>query len=334
MSRAIFYTQPIDMLKKRNLDRCSNKNRVCETCAMFGIIGKQGESFSASSRIRFSDAICEDENCFDGKYNLILASPRISSFEFYLKSRSSQYCADDDGVTIAGRKYYWHHNSEIKNVDVTTANQKMVRKVELVKSGSEFTFYIYFDNITEVQLKKLVFALNLGENSLDSDKCHKIGHGKPLGLGSVKIVVDSIKMRIFRCGKYGETSGDELIADSKGDIFDNKKNVENILKVTDMNAVESGIVHYPKTDKSGDIFKWFAENRKVLKSFGASMEYYTKLPLLTDDSQELPSSPKIGKTYAGRDFGYNQNNEKSHNTFFSTVRTKESRHDKPKGKRK
>ena len=118
----------------------------------------------------------------------ISGPPRISSFEFYLKSDLDQFHADDKGVTNAGRKFYWHHKGYVMNKDsVNKEGNNMDYKAELVKSGSEFTFDVYFDEITENELKKLLFTLNLGENSLDSDKCHKIGHGKPIGLGSAKI---------------------------------------------------------------------------------------------------------------------------------------------------
>lgn len=327
MSRAIFYTQPIDMLKKKKLDVCSDENNVCETCALFGIIGKQNSEFVKSSKLRFSDAVCENKDCFDRKYTLLLASPRISSFEFYLKSNKKQYCADDEGVTIAGRKYYWHNTSKIKDVAVTDANKKMVRNVELVKTGSKFNFCVYFDSITEIQLKKIVFALNLGQNSLESDQCHKIGHGKPLGLGSAKIVVDNIKVREFRNGKYSEIQRNDIFINNKTDIFENSENVTNILKVTDMKAVDGRKINYPKTKKSNDIFKWFADNRKVLKSFGQPMEYYNKLPQLTDDNQELPENPKSDNSSnsAGKSKSVIHKEECS-NTLGSYMRIKNNNH--------
>ena len=59
-----------------------------------------------------------------------------------------------------------------------------------------------------------------------------------------------------------------------------------------MKAVDGRKINYPKTEKSDDIFKWFADNRKILRSFGQPMIYYNKLPRLTDDNQELPENPK------------------------------------------
>lgn len=294
MSRAFFFTQPVDMLKKSNLDVCSEKEKVCEACALFGIVGRTGSEFARASRIRFSDAVCEDKNCFDKKFIIpISGTPRISSFEFYLKSDLDQFHADYNGVTIAGRKFYWHHKGYVMNKDsVNKEGNNMDYKAELVKSGSEFTFDVYFDEITENELKKLLFTLNLGENSLDSDKCHKIGHGKPIGLGSAKIVINDVTVRSFKDGIYSEESHSEYLKDNKGEMFGNAQNVRNILKVTDMNAVDSKKIHYPQTEGSSEIFKWFADNRKCLKSIGKPMGYYNKLPKLTDDDQTLPCDPK------------------------------------------
>lgn len=293
MSRAFFFTQPVDMLKRSNLDVCSEKEKVCEACALFGIVGRTGSEFARASRIRFSDAVCEDKNCFDKKFTMpISGTPRISSFEFYLKSDLDQFHADDKGVTIAGRKFYWHHKGYVMNKDsVNKEGNNMEYKAELVKSGSEFTFDVYFDEITENELKKLLFTLNLGENSLDSDKCHKIGHGKPIGLGSAKIVINDVTVRSFKDGIYSEESHSEYLKNNKGEMFGNAQNVRNILKVTDMNAVDSKKIHYPQTEGSSEIFKWFAGNRKCLSSIGKPMGYHNKLPKLTDDDQTLPCNP-------------------------------------------
>lgn len=335
MSRAFFFTQPVDMLKRSNLDVCSEKEKVCEACALFGIVGRTGSEFARASRIRFSDAVCEDKNCFDKKFIMpISGTPRISSFEFYLKSDLDQFHADDKGVTIAGRKFYWHHKGYVMNKDsVNKEGNNMDYKAELVKSGSEFTFDVYFDEITENELKKLLFTLNLGENSLDSDKCHKIGHGKPIGLGSAKIVINNVTVRSFKDGIYSEESHSEYLKDNKGEMFGNAQNVRNILKVTDMNAVDSKKIHYPRTEDSSDIFKWFADNRKCLKSIGKPMGYHNKLPKLTDDDQTLPCDPKKDDKSVN---GSRGNDKRKENRQYldpkdgifctGTIRTKDSGH--------
>ena len=298
MSRTVFYRQPVDFLKEINLNPCNTAESICEACALFGIV-RQGEnksgSFAKASRIRFSDAVCEDTDCFDKKFTLpILASPRLSSFEFYLKSKNDLYCADDKGVSIAGRKYYWHHNDDPRKIKSDAKNKEgnnMDARVQLVKPESVFQFEVYFDRIPENALKKLLFALTLGENSADSNYCHKVGHGKPIGLGSAKITVDSVKTRTFSDGIYQENEY-SWNAKELRNVFENQQNVDNVLKVTNFNAVNGKDIQYPTTNPNGgDIFKWFAQNREVLRSIGQPMKYYSKLPSLNDKSQYLPFNP-------------------------------------------
>ena len=51
----------------------------------------------------------------------------------------------------------------------------------------QFTFSIKFKNLTTEELNVLIYALELEE-----DMRHHFGYGKPYGLGSVKIMVDTI----------------------------------------------------------------------------------------------------------------------------------------------
>ena len=74
--------------------------------------------------------------------------------------------------------------------------------MELVMPGEEFRFDIYYDGVTEEQLRKLMWCIHFGENNKGGDMCHKLGHGKPLGLGSVKIVIEENAERIFENGTY------------------------------------------------------------------------------------------------------------------------------------
>lgn len=55
-------------------------------------------------------------------------------------------------------------------------------KITPVKSGKTFIGKMRFENLSDVELGALLFALKLPEGC-----CHKLGMGKPLGLGSVRI---------------------------------------------------------------------------------------------------------------------------------------------------
>lgn len=316
MSRSIYYNKPIDLLAKQNLDRCISRENICEACALFGMVsgeesGEENSGVAVPARVRFGDADCVSKDPLEMNGQLftlpILAAPRLSSFEFYLINKNSSYGADDKDTRISGRKFYWHNNkANITGNSENKPGNKMDSSVQLVKKGVEFTFDVYFDNITEPMLKKLLFAITLGDNTPDGAHCHKIGHGKPIGLGSVKIIAEKVHVRTFSGGIYTEnvTDGSEITMDDLGSSL--AFNKASILKVTDFNAVADGsMIHYPVTNTCNDIFKWFAENRSSFAS--GKPGYAQKLPCLRDTNQFLnknaekggrdnQSSGRIGKT--------------------------------------
>lgn len=303
-SRAVFVKQPKDFVEEAKIERCGKEEKICEACALFGFIGENKQEDkrkdSRASRVRFTDAECVTPDPFDGSYILpILSNPRLSSFEFYLDGGTDEnrlprtaFGADTKGVTLRGRKFYWHDPKAHISSDNATAmaHPPMAVKTELVKAGVEFKFSVFFDKITDEQLKKLVFALNLGNN--DSSRCHKIGHGKPIGLGSVKIKVDEIHKRSFEDGVYSVVDvTEEIVAEAKEKLFRQSRELQAFLqRVLDFNMFKNGTVDYPRTvpkDNDGDdIFKWFADNRGSLRSEGY-IKVKQLLPKITDNTQTL-----------------------------------------------
>ena len=65
---------------------------------------------------------------------------------------------------------------------VLNSDKAQYTLINPVKPHTKFKFRIYFENLSDVELGALLFVLNLPENHY-----YKLGMGKPLGLGSVKI---------------------------------------------------------------------------------------------------------------------------------------------------
>lgn len=322
MSRSFFFNKPRDMLKKMGYTACSVKAEQCEACALFGMVGLGSKGEAAASRVRFGDAVCEDDGCFDNYYVLpILGGPRISSFEFYLKSKDDEYSfmdkknfilpfdPDEKDTVIAGRKFYWHHKGKLitrddpKSLEVARKaaqrNDPAEREnfsskdscLELVKPKMSFNFDVYFDGITGEQLKKLLFSLNFGENDDNGTLCHKIGHGKPAGLGSVKIVADSVVIREFSDGNYSISEDQKEKYAAKAEELFNKAEYEQVLRAVDMDAIpDASLISYPKTVMSSDAFKWFAENRNGLTTAPGTIAFRRKLPHILAKDQRLPAN--------------------------------------------
>ncbi len=153
--------------------------------AIFGVESK------FASRVYFEDAVAVDGYEFLGKTSpKILSTPKPTCFQHYLEQEDPANLKtwNDRDTKIRGFKLYWHRITpddpkakyswnEGKEIDDT---QHTV--INPIKPGAKFKGRIRFVNLTEVELGALLYALDLGEKYR-----HKIGMGKPLGFGSIKI---------------------------------------------------------------------------------------------------------------------------------------------------
>lgn len=86
---------------------------------------------------------------------------------------------------IRGYKQYWHRSGTdwvdpaVQDQTQTDDQHTIIRPI---KDGVTFSGIIRFENLSKVELGALLSALALPDGC-----CHKLGMGKPLGLGSVKI---------------------------------------------------------------------------------------------------------------------------------------------------
>jgi hypothetical protein len=155
--------------------------------------------------------------------------------------------------------------------------------------------------LTEDELESLIWILTFGENNEGSTEYHKIGHGKPIGLGSVKIVVKSTLERSFTDGRYEvrQSVAPALkTADEIKLLKASKPQVEQILKIADMGECKFPVT-YPQIVKDNGLpydndgkndhasHQWFTENfqlgkepRKALPEIGMqndsskALQYY------------------------------------------------------------
>lgn len=165
--------------------------------------------------------------------------------------------------------------------------------MELVNPGTKFQFKIYCDGITPEELKELIWTITLGENHVESNRCHKIGHGKPLGLGSVKITIRKIEERRFEKNNYVCSDVTENWIGQEID-FSGK---DQLLNIVDMNFMQEETVRYPYvveavSGKEKPAYSWFMENFK-LGSSPKPKYVLPDIPQKNAEDAELPS----GVTY-------------------------------------
>lgn len=128
--------------------------------------------------------------------------------------------------TPQGTKFYLH-NSDIEgqpwiSADRSSGNEDLERKatVALLERGVTFDFHVDFDNLSDHELNILCYSLRPTERFR-----HKIGLGKALGLGSIRIDPLSLVL-VDRAARYGETavfSADDRATAAEGQGLDRFK---------------------------------------------------------------------------------------------------------------
>ncbi len=172
----------------------SNKSE-CEKfdipTSIFGTEKKKDskDSFAPfASRVFFEDAFLTDDSLDkeeqENKIPQTLAGPKPTSFQLYLDQNGindiNKLKHYNDDADIRGNKLYWH--KDLEDWKTETFNEKMDKKIRPINQGAKFKGKIRFDNLSDIELGALLFAVDLPEHY-----AHKIGMGKPLGLGSIRI---------------------------------------------------------------------------------------------------------------------------------------------------
>lgn len=237
---------------------CNSKKGLCLCCMLFGTTAKEDEigeeSFTFKGKIRVLDATYL--GIYDKNDKIINVDPIITK---YLRKHSLSNPKNHhenfylNGNKIKGRKFYYHH----KNDGLLDRRQEETILVDLVKKDSIFGFTIYFENLTKEEYGLLLTTLEL-EPGLG----HKIGMGKPLGLGScvieVKEIVEFSKNRYLSIDNSGEIYNDEKhnILDRKIAIKKEwKKGIPNDLRC--ILTIDNGfIIKYPEK-RTGEFRKLF-----------------------------------------------------------------------------
>jgi CRISPR/Cas system CSM-associated protein Csm3 (group 7 of RAMP superfamily) len=211
-----------DSLKK---DQCvfSDENGnladgLCICCSMFGMANAKESKDEGNNnedaqkipnvfrgKVRFSDAELITKPDFEPTFSLReLSSPKPHHKNFYANNKF-----------IKGRKFYYHHNDYIVGALKGTKTRRN-RSITPLKKDALFQFTVIFENLTKEEYGLLLTALEL-EPGLG----HKIGMGKPLGLGSCVIEVTEIKE--FTKSRYLSMGKVDAVKVYKGDGLKERK---------------------------------------------------------------------------------------------------------------
>ena len=137
-------------------------------------------------------------------------------------------------------------------------------------------------------MNDIIWVINLGENKPDSARQHKLGHAKPLGYGSVKLVVKDGMIREFSNDnatglKYMTVPFEKKNVDYNAPIpsFNlQDETIKSLLVISDVNSANQIKVDYPHVDGKEAIYEWFSKNRTNPKSLQT-------LPNILDQNKHL-----------------------------------------------
>ena len=140
----------------------------------------------------------------------ILSGPKPTTFQHYLvqtepnnykigemrdgrdkfETRLQDYASPKSETALRGHKFYWHKGptglDEIQEKGVVKEADSQHTRINPLKAGVKFTFRMNFENLSPEELGALLFVLDI--LAANEKTRLKIGMGKPLGMGAVKIV--------------------------------------------------------------------------------------------------------------------------------------------------
>lgn len=155
---------------------CENNTNLCIACRTFGMLKERiGGVFLGKINIGDAIAYADSVYKYDPMYTAVLVEPKPRHEAFYL---------DEAHRHIAGRKFYFHHSPDLK--PLTEPGLKLFsgkpanRFIQPLDYDTRFHFRVDFTGLEADEFGALLLATALEENMR-----HKIGYGKPSGLGSV-----------------------------------------------------------------------------------------------------------------------------------------------------
>lgn len=318
IGREVFHKRLKDLIG--TFAPCETSDRLCPACALFGFVaGKE----SVAGRVRFGDAeLSQPEKdpkrlFLDAMVLPELASPKPSATEFYLERPPEKtdlwnydYAGTWNGKSlvplqkysarIRGRKFYWHGGRvrNLENAPDTIRDEKISKrhvKVRPLRKGVSFRFKVYFDEITETELKKLLWVLSLGNSS---EHGHKIGMGKSVGLGSVAVKTNDVIVRTVRISEDGDIeyktcsrkdlavfptlsgkSDTERAKEAKSLLGGDLECIEAFLRITKLTNDFEDVIDYPRLDSRSSglpnkhaAFHWFVGNKQIQGTGGIGVK--------------------------------------------------------------
>lgn len=306
----VSYEHGVGELLPEHLHHCNNYQNLdlCPACRVFGWVHKRppkdAKFVAYAGRVRISNGeLIRSEESLRDIPLAILSAPKPTTTSFYLLNKRGEpdptVDYDTDGARLRGRKFYRHHDSagpeEYTGKEPTEQNRTVHGALD---AGATFKFTVEFENLAPLELGALLYALELEEGMF-----HRLGYAKPLGFGSIKITVDSLKTiddwskRLSSLDSEAGWSLADKIALKKDFLKEMRsmyhEEFDNVLVDLKMllSAPSDLPIHYPlppqTLENDRPQFEWFMGNKRRGKEGFA-------LDLARDDTKGFPLIDKNG----------------------------------------
>jgi len=286
---------PLDLVPK-NFRPCTNEEKLCFACRLFGTIGNntkikddndnsKNNSFAISSRVFITDAISLYPQNNTNEKDIILKSlgePHPTLLRFYLKYGDYNEEYEKEKYEIRGRKFYWHHSKKIEaNGDYSKylksftdeAKTPTNSEIHFLKPLQEFNFEINFKDLNEEELGILLYSIEVEEGK----SLHKLGKAKAYGFGSCEIKIDKClietenkyisfdKNDSFR--EYSKEEYIEKFIKKAKEAYSLDSNEREEIKELKYILNRNNILNFSNTESSfpeikGNTLKWFVEKKR------------------------------------------------------------------------
>lgn len=286
---------PLDLVPK-NFRPCTNEEKLCFACRLFGTIGNntkikddndnsKNNSFAISSRVFITDAISLYPQNDTNEKDIILKSlgePHPTLLRFYLKYGDYNEEYEKEKYEIRGRKFYWHHSKKIEaNGDYSKylksftdeAKTPTNSEIHFLKPLQEFNFEINFKDLNEEELGILLYSIEVEEGK----SLHKLGKAKAYGFGSCEIKIDKClietenkyisfdKNDSFR--EYSKEEYIEKFIKKAKEAYSLDSNEREEIKELKYILNRNNILNFSNTESSfpeikGNTLKWFVEKKR------------------------------------------------------------------------